>query len=414
MTRKLRIVLLSEVFGKGMGYLENLLPKYFGRIGADVHVLTTDLPLDYRSQNTDSVYKGFVPELNVRGDEAQDGFRLHVLEHVNVGGHMRMAGLREKLRSLAPDIVQTMTPIGWLALDAGLSKLTLGYSLFTGCHYHSSVFPLAHQNLHFWSKELLQCFLLRTLPGSLVALTTEKCYAISPDCAEIAVEFFGVPRTKVEVCPLGVDTDHFHLPRDVSEERTRRELRCRLGFRDSEIVCIYTGRLSAEKNPLLLARAVAQLSSNGQPFRGLFVGKGEQSNEIGRCSGCLIHPFVPAEELAKFYHASDVGVWPTQESMSMMDAAACGLPIVANHTMTAKERIEGNGLTYSLNDLSDLVRILKELREPATRQGLVVSARARSHEILVGKQSREGACAITKNLFECPDRQRTATETLAA
>ena len=54
----------------------------------------------------------------------------------------------------------------------------------------------------------------------------------------------------------------------------------------------------------------------------------------------------------------------------MLDAAACGLPIVANHTMTARERIEGNGSFYRLNDREDLVQVLLGFREPHTRQNL--------------------------------------------
>ena len=54
----------------------------------------------------------------------------------------------------------------------------------------------------------------------------------------------------------------------------------------------------------------------------------------------------------------------------MLDAAACGLPIVANDTMTAPERLEGSGLAYKLNDVGDLIRALLKLRDRETRDGL--------------------------------------------
>lgn len=54
----------------------------------------------------------------------------------------------------------------------------------------------------------------------------------------------------------------------------------------------------------------------------------------------------------------------------MLDAAACGLPIVVNDTMNAPERVEGNGLTYALNDLNDLVRVLRSLRSKDERRKL--------------------------------------------
>ena len=35
---------------------------------------------------------------------------------------------------------------------------------------------------------------------------------------------------------------------------------------------------------------------------------------------------VPVRKLGGFFRAADIGVWPTQESTSMLDAAACALP----------------------------------------------------------------------------------------
>jgi glycosyltransferase involved in cell wall biosynthesis len=56
--------------------------------------------------------------------------------------------------------------------------------------------------------------------------------------------------------------------------------------------------------------------------------------------------------------------------MSMLDAAACGLPIIVNDTLLATERIDGNGITYRLNDASDLAEKISVLRDPAYRQQL--------------------------------------------
>jgi glycosyltransferase involved in cell wall biosynthesis len=48
----------------------------------------------------------------------------------------------------------------------------------------------------------------------------------------------------------------------------------------------------------------------------------------------------------------------------MLDAAACGLPIVVNDTLLAKERIDGNGISYRLNDPADLAEKIRLLSEP--------------------------------------------------
>jgi len=279
-----------------------------------------------------------------------------------------MVGLLENLKAIGPTIVQTMSVTGWIPLDAALFKVSLGYKLFTGCHHHVSVFPLAQKASHALKAERLMCALTRAIPGWLVSLESEKCYAISPDCAYVATRFFGVPMRKVEICPLGVDTDIFYPVSTDKDFHARRELRDRLGFNDSEIVCVYSGRFSEDKNPLILARAIDRLCRSNLPFRGLFVGNGSQTKEIQECSGCVTHPFVPVSDLGKFYRASEIGVWPTQESMSMLDAAACGLPLVVNHTLTAKELIENNGAKYRLNDIEDLALTLVGLKELSKRK----------------------------------------------
>jgi glycosyltransferase involved in cell wall biosynthesis len=250
-----------------------------------------------------------------------------------------------------------------------------------------------------WDKEWLRCTIKRFIPGRFVSFFTEKCYGTTTDCADIAVRFFGVQKCKIDISFLGVCTEIFKPISGDKDSLVRSELRKRLGFSNNEIVCIYTGRFSEDKNPLGLARAVTRLRRMGEPFRGLFVGDGAQSEAILKSPGCVVHPFVPFYELGDFYRSTDIGVWPTQESTSMLDAAACGLPIVVNDTLVAVERIEGNGITYKLNDVNDLVRALRCLRDPQERRrlgsfGADKMARAFSWESLAKRRLTDYEAAL--------------------
>ncbi|MDT8303965.1 MAG: glycosyltransferase family 4 protein, partial [Sedimentisphaerales bacterium] len=328
-----------------------------------------DLPPYYQIKDFQETYGNFTDSTKLSPGmiEKIDGYTLHVLPHTKLFGYMRMVGLWNKLRLIRPDIVQCQSSIGWIPLDAALAKPFFSYKLFTENHMHASVFPLANRKVSFWNKERLRCITKRFIPGRFVSFFTQKCYGITTDCADIAVRFFGVQKSKIDVCLLGVCTEIFKPISGNEDLRMRTELRKHFGFSNNEIVCIYTGRFSEDKNPLALARAVTNLRKMGEPFCGLFVGNGTQSEAIHNCPGCVVHPFVPFQELGDFYRSSDIGVWPTQESTSMLDAAACGLPIVVNDTMVAIERIKGNGITYKLNDVNDLVRALHSLRNPQER-----------------------------------------------
>lgn len=353
-----------------MGYISNMLPRYMARLGAEVHLITTDLSPYHQMADFKETYADFSTKLHVGTIEHYDGYSLHVMPHKRMLGYMRMVGMREKLASIKPDIVYTLPAIGWIPLDAAIAKVQLGYKLFTGSHTTASVFPLAQREPSLFDREYRACVLKRMIPGRLVSLLTEKCYGATEDCADIAVRFFGVQKSKIDVCPLGVDTELFSPPANSEEYLETRQTREKLGFVDRDIVCIYTGRFTEEKNPLLLAEAVARLIAEGHSYRGIFVGHGIQAEQIKRQLGCVVIPFVPVDELPRYYKAADIGVWPTQESTSMLDATACGLPLVVNDTLVATERIEGNGFTYRLNDVEDLIRVLRLLENTDLRAEL--------------------------------------------
>jgi glycosyltransferase involved in cell wall biosynthesis len=365
------IAVVTDVFSKEMGYAESALPKALASLGADVHVITTRLAPHYNRSDFQKMYGQLTRSAASNEDsERVDGYTVHHLDHVMRFGYLRMRGLYRKLRELRPDAVQVFSAISWTPLGLAAFKPLVGYRLITGNHTHSSVFPLAQRRTNHWDLERLKCLLLRALPGRIISFATEKCFGTTVDCADLAVRFFGVPRAKMAIEPLGVDTSVFYPDRGPKAQRARSELRASLGCADSEILCIYTGRLTPEKNPLLLARAVSRLRAAREPYRALFVGNGPQEEAIAACDGSSLHPFVQFRDLARFFRAADVAVYPTQETTSMLDAAACGLPLIVNDTLQASERTEGSGVTYRLNDGTDLVRAIRSLSCSDVRQTL--------------------------------------------
>ncbi|GAC1331788.1 MAG: hypothetical protein NVS1B6_18870 [Steroidobacteraceae bacterium] len=368
----LRVALLSYWFPRGMGYIVNMLPRYLARQGIEVHYLTMDMPHYFFNDSQKSSYSSFdeLKTMAAGEEESFEGFRLHCVKHRQVAGHPRFMGLREKLARIRPDVVQSFLSIGWVALDAALLKMPLGYKLFTAAHTTASVFPLADRESRWTERARMGNLLTRWIPGRLVSTQTEKCYAATSDCADVAIRFFGVQPSKVDVAPLGVDTDLLSPVSTREHEEERAAMRRRLGVQSDELVFIYTGQFTAAKNPLLLAKAVESMRSQGARARALFLGDGAQRDAIAAYPTSIVLPFVPHRELVHYYRASDVGVWPTQESTSMLDAAACGLPIVVNDTLRAVERIDGNGLTYVLNDQASLEQALSLLLDPAARRRL--------------------------------------------
>lgn len=368
----MKIVILAETFAKNMGYMETMFPKYLARLGVDVHVVTTDLPPYYQIKDFAETYSDFSrkQQLATGTIETYDGYKLHVLPHQRLLGYMRLKGIMRKLSEIRPDCVYSMNAVGWIALEAALLKPLFGYKLFTGSHTTASVFPLARRDRSFFNLAFIKNFLTRVIPGRITSLFTEKCYGATKDCADIAVRFFGVQKSKIDFCPLGVDTELFSPPKSKEDFDARLNFRSELGVNDDDIVCIYTGRFSDDKNPRILAEAIGILLEQGEPYSAIFVGQGVQAESLKQFPGCTVFPFTPVENLPQYYRSADIGVWPTQESTSMLDAAACGLPIIVNDTIVATERIEGNGLTYSQFNVGDLVRVLLLLKDSSVRKKL--------------------------------------------
>lgn len=363
----MRIVLLTETFSSKMGYLQNSLPKYLARHGAEVHVISMNLS-PYHSL-ADRALGAFTERLVPGHREEIDGYHLHVLAHEIRLGYPRMIELDDILASIRPDIVQCQASIGWIPFDAARLRLRFGYKLFSGNHNAMST---ARAGLGTDSSILRRgkAFLTRFLPGRLTSYHVVKCYAVTCDCAEIAWRYYGVQRRKVITMHLGVDTDYFFPNRSAETERERTDLRKDLGFAPEDIVCVYSGKMTEEKNALIVAQAVNRIRKMGIPYSALFIGNGVQQERIRNLEHCRVLDFMHFSKLGAYYRASEIGVWPTNESTSMLDAAACGIPLIISDGVIYREHIDGNGLVYHMNDLDDLISKLLELRSPEVRRRL--------------------------------------------
>lgn len=368
----MKVVILSETYAEAMGYAGTCIPAAMAKVpGVEVHYVTAGLPVYYNAGDFKKTYAEFQKSDFRPGDQREvQGYTVHYLEPRPTYGGVRLKGLEQKLAEIAPDIVQTFSHVSWAAIDAGRLRSTLGFKLYTGNHTTASVYPLATMDAGLFHPLRIKEFLVRKLPGLFVSTQIELCYGATADCSDVALRFMGVPRDRLVTLPLGVETEIFHPAASDEEREEARALRRSLGVADDEIMCVYTGRFSRDKNPLLLAQAVSELRAAGEPYRGVFFGEGVQREEIEQCEGTIVRPFVHYTELGKLYRAADIGAWPTQESTSMIDCAASGTPIVVNDTIAAVERVEGNGLTYRLGDREDLKRALLELRTAEARAAL--------------------------------------------
>jgi len=376
--QKLKIAIVSAFYSDGMGYSENCLSRALAKLGHEVHVVTSTFNVYGNEALYDATYREFLgPPQVAPGLHTVDGCQVHRLPTSLFSGYIRIKGLAGKIREIQPDIVHSLEIGSLQTWEIGALKSFARFKLFTESHQNMSVVrPYMRNPDGKWLQRALYR-LTRTFPTWLASHSVELCYAVSPDCAEVAERFYGVPQSKIRILSLGADTDTFH-PIEGEEDRVARaELRARLGFGPDDIVCIYTGRFTADKNPLVLAKAIDALSDKDPRYRGLFVGNGAQKAEIDRCRNVVVVPFMNHQQLSEHYRASDVGVWPRQESMSMIDAAASGVPLIVSDQIGEPSRVDGNGLMFAQDSVDSLVSALEALSDGGERSRRGVIGRER-------------------------------------
>ncbi len=407
----MRIAFVAESFHREMGYIENCLPPHIAAQGHDVHIITSPLQPYYRMGNPDQILGSFAQASRLQPNDVQefDGCTLHVLPYGQIAGKTYLKNLTKKLAEIRPDVVQITSPIGPIALALAAARIRLGFALFTGNHQGFSSYPPSQRNHPWFHPERLKIFAARGVHGRLVGYLTERCYVVTSDCGEVAWRFFGVPREKIEVVHLGSDTRYFHPIQSENENDARKKLRAQFGFSCSDIVCIFTGKMDDFRKPLLLAQAILDLRQRNKPFQALFIGAGPQRSAI-EALGFPVLDFMPFKELGDYYRASEIGVWPGPESISQLDAAACGLPLIVGDVGHYRDHVDGNGIVYKTGSKEALVDALSLLEDRQTRLKLGNAGVRRSKRASPGSRSanEESETIWKRSHEESPHHDQTA------
>jgi len=366
----IKVAFVADYYSIGMGYIENMLPKWMARLGARVEVLTSVYNV-YGTHENYASFEGFLgpPKTHPRVFEA-DGYTVRRLPTAVINHYIYLKAFGSTLDEIKPDVVQVGAAAGLNTFQAALYAMRRCIPIFTACHQAPFLAKPGTFDLRAAPVRGLLYRLTRTWPGALVAKASVCCYAPNDGCATAATRLYGVPRCKVKITGLASDTELFHPIESPEDELERTELRARFGFGASDLVCVYTGQLDDRKQPMLLARAVAGLRQQGLPFRALFIGGGPVAESLAATPGCMVLGWKKHCELPPFYRACDISVWPALGSISMYDAAACGLPFVVPQHLTDRDIARGNSVVFRDNDLQDLQRALRELLQPDRRRQL--------------------------------------------
>lgn len=240
------------------------------------------------------------------------------------GGALYFTGMMRTLRQVRPDLLITYN---WGAFDALLAGL------------FSRVCPVLHAEDGFGKDEAVRLKRRRVWARRLTLNHTAGVVVPSRTLRDLALGDYGVSRNKVQWIVNGVDTQRF-------SPGTNPLWREQYGIPPEHIVFGYVGRLSAEKNLTLLLRAFAQA---GIPDAWLVLagdGPARRETELeartlpGR--GRIVFTG-HVDDPSGLYRALDGFVLSSrteQMPVSILEAMASGLPVIATDVGDAAEMLE--------------------------------------------------------------------------
>lgn len=165
----------------------------------------------------------------------------------------------------------------------------------------------------------------------------------------------------IQVIPNGIDAD-VYFP-SAKPERTSHPFKI-----------LFVGRFKPEKNLAFMVTQIAKLQKEcGDSFIVHMVGDGtEKTNlmnlilELGISDRFVWYGWLEKPKLVKLYQNSDCLILPSlYEGMSnvILEAMACGLPVIASRTGGNEELVDDNhtGLLFELEKENHLSFVLKKL-----------------------------------------------------
>jgi glycosyltransferase involved in cell wall biosynthesis len=189
-----------------------------------------------------------------------------------------------------------------------------------------------------------------------------RLIAVSQSLARHLETHFG--RTDVTVIPNAVDTEKFSESERMARRAVSRES---LHFVEGEFVVLLIGNDWKNKGLETLIKACAQLSQI--PLRLLVVGSDDPAlfrpvlEEFDMQDRVQFE--IPSRDVMRFYAAADLYAGPSLEDsfgLPVMEAMACGLPVIASSHAGVSEAIRDGETGYILRDPQDHNRLAQLIR----------------------------------------------------
>lgn len=178
---------------------------------------------------------------------------------------------------------------------------------------------------------------------------------------------YGLKESQLIFAPHAVDNKRF------SSHEPSLSVRASLGLKQNDLLVLFAGKFSRNKNPILLLHAFlkANIPNTHLLFIGSGITEGNLRNAARRWNNIHVLPFQNQKDIPAFYKAADLFCLPSNHEtwgLSINEAMACGKAVLVSDKCGAAVDLvtHQNGGTFKHQDVNDLKHKLEYfLKQPA-------------------------------------------------
>lgn len=345
----MKIMLVAERFDPNKGYLEYYLARELVKLGHKMYILTFNEK------------KIFSREILKEGFEVISIPKLALIYSYYLPTLRGIRCLFNFLKVEKPDIIYceplgSILPLFFIVLK-GLFDFKIVGSILTQLNLVFSPWGLKEKILFALSKIIISRYIVKKY---------EVIFAKTSELAKIISRSYDIPQSKFRILPLGADPELFKF-----NSEARAIIRKELGVSENDIIIVYSGKINPSKRLHVLIEALSPIIKRNRRVKLLIIGGGDADYikflkklifDGNIAENIIFHPWVERTMLNSFYSASDIGVWPGLSSISIVEAASSGLPLVIARYPVETYAVEnGNGFTFKIDDVNGLRRCLEIL-----------------------------------------------------
>lgn len=365
----MRIVHVEDRFHPGMGYQINYMARYHDRrhefiiVTSDSTSIWDNIP----AVQLDEMDRAFEKKFQVQI------IRLPARMAAGQKSNIWIRGLVRTIKQLRPDAVYAHCIENYSSMRILLGLSGKRIRMATDTHTLENQFRGG-------IKEKIYFLFLKWCIAGKINRHGIKAFYTTTENKHLLSRAYGIDRARIHASPIGTDMNNFTY-----DPTAGKEIRDQFEIPGDAVVLLYTGKINARKKPHLILQAVQEIEEMiRSPLVLFFIGPKEDQYARHHFIYNFEHPnlrvietgAVPNNILYRFYSMADLAVFPSENTLSALDAQACRLPVVMQEDLTNSERLQQGGLLYREGDIRDLgAKILQLISEPDLRKKLAVSGR---------------------------------------